>query len=194
MPGKLWFKWDFPSVRLLTCITNSNASSSARSMVKFSAGWYQWCRNLLDTKLYNRSWLSVPELYIFGAVEVGVGSQAQLDEKACLWFFHDWRDHFLDSPDPRHPRSRAIRSLWKEDPAFGHRRYACAMDRRSPCSHWSLIAPAFWQLGPTGYILPVLLSGLIAERILCKRGVKDDKISFKVWKYLGCRNISASCL
>ncbi len=57
-----------------------------------------------------------------------------------------------------------------------------------PVSFWSLACPLFWKLHPIAFILPLILGGLVAIRILLLRTVDDDKLTWKLW------NVWISCL
>lgn len=46
---------------------------------------------------------------------------------------------------------------------------------------FSLMAPAFWGLGLTGFVLPVTIGGVVIWRTMMLRGLKDDKTTFKLW-------------
>ncbi|MDI1489518.1 MAG: hypothetical protein OHK93_008797 [Ramalina farinacea] len=52
-----------------------------------------------------------------------------------------------------------------------------------PVMIWSLVCPAFWQLGllSLGFALPVMVGGVLAGRVLLLRGVENDKATWKVW-------------
>lgn len=50
-----------------------------------------------------------------------------------------------------------------------------------PVGIWSWFCPSFWQLGFTGFAIPVLLGALIIWRILAVRTAKDDRLSFRIY-------------
>lgn len=132
-----------------------------------------WIRNLINAVGY----LS----FVYGAVEVAVGSQAHLSAEACRWFFLIGAIIFStvqiqDIPDQEGDGVRGRKTLplvIGDMPA----RWTIAVF----VPIWSLLAPAFWQLGPSAYILPVMLSCLVAGRIIYTREVEADKMSFKIW-------------
>jgi 4-hydroxybenzoate polyprenyltransferase len=132
-----------------------------------------WIRNFINAAGY----LS----FVYGAIEVAIGSQAKLSGTSCQWFFLIGGIIFStvqiqDMPDQEGDETRGRRTLplvIGDMPA----RWSIVIF----VAFWSLIAPTFWRLGLGGYILPVVLSGLIAGRLLWKRAVEDDKFSFKIW-------------
>ncbi|CAF9905508.1 MAG: hypothetical protein ALECFALPRED_001000 [Alectoria fallacina] len=132
-----------------------------------------WIRNFMNAAGY----LS----FVSGAVEVAVGSQAHLSEQARMWFFLIGGIIFStvqiqDIPDQKGDGARGRKTL---PLVIGDMPARWTIAVLVPI--WSLLAPTFWQLGPSGYILPVMLSGLIAGRILYTRAVEADKTSFKIW-------------
>ena len=50
-----------------------------------------------------------------------------------------------------------------------------------PIAFWSLACPRYWQLGWSGYVLLVAIGVAIVGRTLWKRGVEDDRRTFKLW-------------
>ena len=50
-----------------------------------------------------------------------------------------------------------------------------------PTVAWSLICPAFWEVGPLGWLVSLLTGGLLVLRILGLRSVQADKTTWKVW-------------
>lgn len=50
-----------------------------------------------------------------------------------------------------------------------------------PVAIWSWFCPAFWQLGVRGSAASMVLGLIIISRILSKRTVKDDRISFRIY-------------
>ena len=143
--------------------------------------WYNDCngaencgtRNLINAAGY----LS----FTYGAFEVAVGSQAHLNETACRWFLLIGMIIFStiqiqDIPDQEGDRARGRKTIplvIGDMPA----RWSIAL----LLPFWSLLAPAFWQLGAVVYLLPLMLSVLISMRVLRQRAVADDKISFRMW-------------
>ncbi|KAL2043851.1 hypothetical protein N7G274_003371 [Stereocaulon virgatum] len=132
-----------------------------------------WIRNFINAAGY----LS----FVYGAVEVAIGSQAILSGTSCQWFLLIGGIIFStvqiqDMPDQEGDKARGRRTLplvIGDMPA----RWSIAVF----VAFWSLVAPTFWRLGLSGYVLPVVLSGLIAGSLLWKRAVEDDKFSFKIW-------------
>lgn len=143
--------------------------------------WYNDCsgaencgtRNLINAAGY----LS----FTYGAFEVAVGSQAHLNEKAYRWFFLIGMIVFStvqiqDIQDQEGDRARGRKTIplvIGDMPA----RWSIAL----LLPFWSLLASAFWQLRAVAYLLPLMLSVLISMRVLRRRAVLDDKISFRMW-------------
>ena len=50
-----------------------------------------------------------------------------------------------------------------------------------PVVTWSLVCPLFWRLHAPGFVLPVVLGGVVAARTLVAKGIKADRFTFKVW-------------
>ena len=50
-----------------------------------------------------------------------------------------------------------------------------------PVIVWSLVCPAFFSLHPLGYIIPLVLGGLLGVRIILCRTIAADRISWKLW-------------
>lgn len=50
-----------------------------------------------------------------------------------------------------------------------------------PVLAWSVICPAFWGMGPHGYIAPVFVGAWLAFRLLVFRSVAADGETWKVW-------------
>lgn len=50
-----------------------------------------------------------------------------------------------------------------------------------PMVAWSVACPAFWELEPLGYVLPVGLGMAIAVRIILLRGTLADKRTWWIW-------------
>ncbi|KAF2493917.1 hypothetical protein BU16DRAFT_540457 [Lophium mytilinum] len=50
-----------------------------------------------------------------------------------------------------------------------------------PVLMWSLVCPAFWGLSWPGWLVSVGFGALVAFRVLLKRGVVADKVSWKLW-------------
>ena len=46
---------------------------------------------------------------------------------------------------------------------------------------WSVVCPAFWDLGYLGYALPLLVGAGFMYRVLLLRGVSADKKTWRVW-------------
>lgn len=46
---------------------------------------------------------------------------------------------------------------------------------------WSLIIPWYFQSRLFGYLGPFMLAAIVSYRIFFKRGVKDDKLAFRIW-------------
>jgi 4-hydroxybenzoate polyprenyltransferase len=57
----------------------------------------------------------------------------------------------------------------------------CRWTLAVPIFFWSLFCPGFWQLEIWGYVVPTVTGGLIGARLLNKRTVKQDKMTFKIW-------------
>jgi len=119
--------------------------------------------------------------FIYGAFEVAIGSQAHLSERACQWFLLIGLIIFStvqvqDIPDQEGDGARGRKTL---PLVIGDMPARWSIAILLPI--WSLLAPAFWQLDAVVYVLPLTLSGLISMRILRKRAVADDKISFRMW-------------
>lgn len=95
----------------------------------------------------------------------------------------DWHDYLLYSTGPRFVRpGRRPRSRTKNTSVplvIGDMPTRWSIAILLPI--WSLLAPAFWQLDLVVYLLPLTLSALISMRILGKRAVADDKITFRMW-------------
>jgi 4-hydroxybenzoate polyprenyltransferase len=51
----------------------------------------------------------------------------------------------------------------------------------APILLWSVLCPAFWGLGVAGWAVSLGFGGLVAFRLLLKRGVVEDKVSWKLW-------------
>ena len=132
-----------------------------------------WIRNSINAVGY----LS----FVYGAVEVAVGSQGHLTGKAYLWFLLIGgiifsTVHVQDIPDLEGDAARGRKTL---PLVIGEMRARWSI--AILVAIWSVLAPGFWQVGYSGYILPVVLSGLIAGRMICTRGIEADKLSFKIW-------------
>ena len=50
-----------------------------------------------------------------------------------------------------------------------------------PVAIWSWFCPAFWQVGVEGFVTSMMLGFVIIWRVLSKRTVEDDKISFRIY-------------
>lgn len=50
-----------------------------------------------------------------------------------------------------------------------------------PVVVWTFVCPAFWQLGYTGYALPVAVGSLVVFRILKMKNVGADEVTYRVW-------------
>ena len=143
--------------------------------------WYNDCNgaeNCVTRNLINAAgYLS----FTYGAFEVAVGSQANLNQRACQWFLLIGMIIFStvqiqDIQDQEGDRARGRKTIplvIGEMPA----RWSIAL----LLPFWSLLAPAFWQLGAVVYLLPLMLSVLISMRVLRQRAAADDKISFRMW-------------
>ena len=46
---------------------------------------------------------------------------------------------------------------------------------------WSWVCPSFWQVGLGGFVLPVIIGGVIVFRILAQRTIKHDRLTYKIW-------------
>lgn len=46
---------------------------------------------------------------------------------------------------------------------------------------WSLASPAWWELGVESYLLPVIVGGLMASRLLAWRDAQADEKTWKLW-------------
>lgn len=119
--------------------------------------------------------------FMYGAFEVAIGSSANLNERACQWFlligmiiFSTVQVQDLSDQEGDHARGRRTLPLVIGDMPT---RWSIAI----LLPIWSLLAPAFWQLDLVVYLLPLTLSALISMRILRKRAVADDKITFRMW-------------
>ena len=143
--------------------------------------WYNDCngaencgtRNLINAAGY----LS----FTYGAFEVAVGSQARLNERACQWFLLIGMIIFStvqiqDIQDQEGDRARGRKTI---PLVIGDMPTRWTIALLLP--FWSLLAPAFWQLGAVVYLLPLMLSVLISMRILRQRAAADDKTSFRMW-------------
>ena len=132
-----------------------------------------WIRNFINAAGYLT--------FVYGAVEVAVGSQVHLTEKGHLWFLLIGgiifsTVHIQDIPDLEGDAARGRETL---PLVIGEMRARWSIAILVPI--WSLLAPVFWQVGSCYYILPFMLSGLIAGRMVCTRGIEADKLSFKIW-------------
>ena len=145
-------------------------------------GWWYNNQNGAETCLVRNFINAAGYLsFVYGAFEVAMNSEARLSEKACLWFVLIGGIIFStvqiqDIPDQEGDGARGRRTL---PLVIGDMPTRWTVIVLVPI--WSLLASAFWQLGPSGYVVPVTLSGLIAQRILFKRTVEADKTSFKIW-------------
>lgn len=45
----------------------------------------------------------------------------------------------------------------------------------------SFLLPAFWQLGPLGYAPSLAIGALVIARLLSRRTVRDDELTWKIW-------------
>ena len=52
-----------------------------------------------------------------------------------------------------------------------------------PVAAWSLICPAFWELGIIGYAGPVAIGSIVVFRVLMTRGLTADQLTWKVWYF-----------
>ncbi|MCJ1292808.1 hypothetical protein MMC34_004361 [Xylographa carneopallida] len=50
-----------------------------------------------------------------------------------------------------------------------------------PVMIWSLLCPMIWNLGVTGFLVPLLPGGTLAFRVMLLRTVAADKITWKLW-------------
>lgn len=50
-----------------------------------------------------------------------------------------------------------------------------------PVTAWSCFCPAFWKLDALGFLVPVVLGGSIAFRVIAKRSVEADRLTWKLW-------------
>ena len=50
-----------------------------------------------------------------------------------------------------------------------------------PVALWSIACPMFWQLNWEGYIGPLSFGSLLAGRVLLLKGVKEDRITWRIW-------------
>ncbi len=50
-----------------------------------------------------------------------------------------------------------------------------------PVVFWTYVCPAFWQLGYIGHALPTAVGLLVACRILTRRNVAADQITYHIW-------------
>lgn len=50
-----------------------------------------------------------------------------------------------------------------------------------PVLAWSLLCPLFWSVNIYAYVLPVVVGGYLAGRVLLLRSVAADEISWKLW-------------
>ncbi len=50
-----------------------------------------------------------------------------------------------------------------------------------PVVFWTYACPAFWQLGYIGHTLPTAVGLLVACRIMMKRNVAEDQITYHIW-------------
>ena len=132
-----------------------------------------WTRNLINAAGYIS--------FTYGAVEVAIGSQAHLSEKACQWFLLIGMIIFStvqvqDIPDQEGDNARGRRTI---PLVIGDTLARWSVAVLLPI--WSLIAASFWQLDNTIILLPLSLALLIAVRLLRTRSVADDMTSFKFW-------------
>lgn len=45
----------------------------------------------------------------------------------------------------------------------------------------SFLMPAFWKLGPLGSVLTLAIGATVILRVLAKRSVGEDKVTWKIW-------------
>ena len=50
-----------------------------------------------------------------------------------------------------------------------------------PLLSWSLFCPYFWQLSPIGYVCPLTAGSFFSFRLLTKRSVAADGVTWKFW-------------
>lgn len=50
-----------------------------------------------------------------------------------------------------------------------------------PVIIWTVLTPWFWSVGFGGYILPGVLGCMVAWRVLTKRTLRADKMTFRLW-------------
>ncbi|KAI9849934.1 MAG: hypothetical protein M1837_000148 [Sclerophora amabilis] len=84
--------------------------------------------------------------------------------------------HTQDLPDMDGDAARDRRTV---PLVYGH--VAARWSIAVPVTAMSLICPAFFGLGPLGYLPPVIGGGLIAFRTLSLRTVAADAVTWKIW-------------
>ncbi|MCJ1247413.1 hypothetical protein MMC30_004627 [Trapelia coarctata] len=50
-----------------------------------------------------------------------------------------------------------------------------------PVAIWSILCPLFWKLTMYGFLVPVAMGGAIVLRVILKRSVAADKVTWKLW-------------
>lgn len=45
----------------------------------------------------------------------------------------------------------------------------------------SFLLPAFWKLGPLGFVAPFTIGAIVILRVLAKRTVGEDEVTWKIW-------------
>lgn len=153
-----------PSVILLALgISYNNLGGADRSCI---------VRNLLNAGLYLG--------FATGATMVAYGG-GSLNTVACGWLGVIGATVFLtvhmqDIPDQEgdHARRRNSVPLVIGD---GPARWTIAVTMAAS----SMLLPAFWQLKPWGYLAAMGIGALVIWRVLTKRSVVDDEVTWKIW-------------
>ena len=149
--------------------------------------WFGYCYNDLggaDRGILQRNLINAAGYcsFTFGAAEVALANGAiTLTTPLLKWFsiialVVMSTVHAQDMHDQAGDRSRGRRTM---PLIIGDQlsRFTIAV----PVMFWSLFCPTFWDTGILGYMTPLSLGSLVAQRILVYNCVSSDKLTFKIW-------------
>lgn len=122
--------------------------------------------------------------YSAGAIRVACGhGECSLNEKAYQWLaiiggivFSTLQMQDMADQEGDRARNRGTLPLVLGDWTA---RWTIAV----PVIFWSFACPAFWELDVYGWMMPTLLGGVVASRVLIFRDVVSDKTTWYMWNF-----------
>ena len=147
----------------------------------FLGFWYNDCggadRNCVLRNLINGAGFIC---YTSGAMEVAYGSTVPLNGPLLRWFaiIGTTVASTVQTQDMYDQAGDSVRHRQTVPLVLGD-----AMSRWTiavPVVIWSCVCPWLWGCG-YGYIAPISLGSMITYRVLAKRSVVEDKMTFRVW-------------